>query len=377
MSAHWPRSLNPQIFVATLVLTACSGDDASSGTDTASTTSVDTTTTAGGTEGTATAGETDATTSGSASDTATGGTTTTAGTTTAGTTSAGTTSEGTTSEVTTSEGTSEGSTEGTTEGVTEGTTDDTTEGNTTEPDCVPSEEICNDADDDCNGIIDDVDVGMDGICDCLSIGIFGTQGANPSAEFQQWLEAQGTEVERIQTAGNVPLDEATLLKYDIVILDRLVRNYNPQEAALTAKWVESGGGLMSMTGYSGAVSDRDRPNSLIQPMGLAYNMSKGFFSGPITNFAAHPITEGLTSITFAGGLYIDITPDGIGDNKTIMTLPQGPVGVAQERLGGRLFVFGDEWVTFDSEWKNQPEIKKFWVQTLAFLGPQDSCVVPQ
>ena len=44
--------------------------------------------------------------------------------------------------------------------------------------------------------------------------------------------------------------------------------------------------------------------------------------------------------------------------------------------GSRLFIFGDEWIEFDSEWKNIPEIKKFWVQTLAWLGPKNSCLVP-
>ena len=60
-----------------------------------------------------------------------------------------------------------------------------------------------------------------------------------------------------------------------------------------------------------------------------------------------------------------------------MTLPQGPVGVVQDRGNGRLFMFGDEWVEFDSEWKNIPQIKQFWVQTLSFLGPKASCQVPQ
>lgn len=112
-------------------------------------------------------------------------------------------------------------------------------------------------------------------------------------------------------------------------------------------------------------------------MGLTYNASKGFFSGPITNFAPHPITMGLTSISFYGGLYVDIVEDGIGVNTTIMTLPQGPVGVVQDRISGTLFIFGDEWVEFDSEWMNIPQIKQFWVQVLAYIGPKESCLVPQ
>lgn len=243
--------------------------------------------------------------------------------------------------------------------------------------CVPSPEICDDIDNDCDDQIDNVDVGKDGICDCLNIALVGNQGANPSAEFQLWLEAQGTEVDRINTNPNEPLDKATLNKYDIIILDYLVRSYTVDEAMTTQTWVEAGGGLMSMTGFTNAQFAADRPNSLIKPMGLSYNTSKGFFSGPVTQFVAHPITMGLTSISFFGGLFIDIVNDGVGVNKTIMTLPQGPVGVVQDRKNGRLFIFGDEWVEFDSEWKNIPQIKQFWVQTLSWLGPKESCQVPQ
>ena len=77
------------------------------------------------------------------------------------------------------------------------------------------------------------------------------------------------------------------------------------------------------------------------------------------------------------GYVVDIVEDGIGVNTTIMTLPQGPVGVVQDRISGTLFIFGDEWVEFDSEWMNIPQIKQFWVQVLAYIGPKESCLVPQ
>jgi len=294
-----------------------------------------------------------------------------------GTTSLGTTS-GTTTDATTdatTDTTTDGTTNGTTDGTTDGTTtDDTT---TTGEDCVPAEEVCNEIDDDCDGFIDNVDVGMDGICDCLSIALVGNEGANPSAEFQAWLEAQGTQVDRINTNPNEPLDKATLEKYDIIILDWLVRGYTADEAAATKDWIENGGGLMSMTGHTNSQIVADRPNSLIKPMGLSYNTSKGFFSGPITSFTDHPINAGLTSVSFFGGLYVDIVDDGVGVNDSIMTLPQGPVGVVQDRVNGSLFIFGDEWVEFDSEWKNIPQIKQFWVQVLAYIGPKEFCLLPQ
>jgi len=294
-----------------------------------------------------------------------------------GTTSLGTTSDSTTDATTdtTTDATTDTTTDSTTDATTDGTTSDGT--TTTGGDCVPAEEVCNEIDDDCDGLIDNVDVGMDGICDCLSIALVGKQGANPSAEFQTWLEAQGTQVDRINTNPDEPLDKATLEKYDIIILDRLVRPYTEDEAAATKNWIENGGGLMSMTGYANNQAVAGRPNSLIKPMGLSYNTSKGFFSGPITSFTDHPINVGLTSVSFYGGLYVDMVDDGVGVNDPIMTLPQGPVGVVQDRLNGSLFIFGDEWVQFDSEWKNIPQIKQFWVQVLAYIGPKEFCLLPQ
>jgi uncharacterized membrane protein len=274
-------------------------------------------------------------------------------------------------------------------GDTSTSTDDSSTGDdtsTTEPECIPALEICNDLDDDCNNKIDDVDVGMDGVCDCLSIALVGNEGANPSSEFQTYLQDLGTTTVRINSVVmndiNDPLTPVVLDKYDIVIFDWLQRNYTPEEATHVRAWIEDGGGLMTMTGFTNVQYVADRPNAVISTMGLSYNTSKGFFSGPVTQFAPHPINMGLTSLTFAGGLYIDVVNDGVGVNTTIMTLNPGqqgvvPVGVVQDRVKGRLFVFGDEWVEFDSQWMNMPDIKQFWVQTLSFLGPKDSCVVPQ
>ena len=334
-------------------------------------------TTSGGSQGSQTGTTTDAPTTGetvSASGTDTGTTTNETSFSTDQMTG-GSTMEATISEsgTTGDDGTSSGSGSTTTTGG-ESTTDAES---STGPGCVPTEEVCNDIDDNCDDQIDNVDVGKDGICDCLSIALLGNQGANPSAEFQSWLEAQGTEVDRISINPAEVLDKATLNKYDIIVLDYLVRSYTVEEQAAVQTWVEAGGGMMAMTGFTNAPFVADRPNSLFQPMGLTYNTSKGFFSGPVTNFAPHEITKDLTSISFYGGLFVNIVEDGIGVNKVIMTLPQGPVGVVQDRGVGRLFMFGDEWIEFDSEWKNIPQIKQFWVQTLSFLGPKESCQVPQ
>jgi len=241
---------------------------------------------------------------------------------------------------------------------------------------VPSEEVCNHLDDDCNGVVDDIDVGGDGICDCLSIALFGNKGANPSSQFQAWLEAQGTQVDRI-SLSNEPITQELLDQYDIIILDWLLRTFTPEEAALLEAWVKGGGGLMSLTGHTNNNTVVERPNSLIAPMGLSYNSSAGFFNGPVTQWTQHPITNLVTSVSFYGGLFINVVDDGIGQNTVIGTLPPGPVAVAQERQDGKLFVFGDEWITFDSEWQQIPQIQQFWVNVLGWLSPLNYCTIPQ
>ena len=82
-------------------------------------------------------------------------------------------------------------------------------------------------------------------------------------------------------------------------------------------------------------------------------------------------------MSFYGGLYVDIVDDGVGVNEVVGTLPQGPVAVAQVRNAGKLFIFGDEWIEFDSEWQQIPEIQQLWVNILGWLSPQNFCVVPQ
>jgi hypothetical protein len=82
-------------------------------------------------------------------------------------------------------------------------------------------------------------------------------------------------------------------------------------------------------------------------------------------------------VTFLGGFYINVMDDGIGMSTVVATLPAGPVAVAQVRNDGKLFIWGDEWIEFDSEWQNIPQIKQLWVNILAYLSPANFCSVPQ
>lgn len=242
--------------------------------------------------------------------------------------------------------------------------------------CTPTTAVeteCNGLDDDCNGKIDDVDVGKDGICDCLRIGIVGSPGSNPSANFQGWLVARGTSVDRSHTAPTETFDAAFVAKYDVLIFDKLSRDYTAAEADALKVWVEAGGGFVSMTGYTDTPLDF-RANTLLAPIGLSYQ--PGLHSEPVTIFATHPVTAGLTSVTFLGGYLVGDSGGSGGTSTVIGSISAGPVAYAHERGKGRAVVWGDEWIEYDSEWQTLPEIEKLWVNLMSWLGPQDSCSVP-
>ena len=234
------------------------------------------------------------------------------------------------------------------------------------------ERTCNRLDDDCNGVVDDIDVGGDGLCDCLRIGVLGMPGTLASSSFQGWLEARGTTVTRIGL-DDTPLTAAQLAAFDVVVLDRLVREYTTDEAALLLAFVSGGGGLMSMTGYSGGGEDRLRPNGLLAGLGVEYIAE--LRSGPVTMFEPHPLTAMLTSVTFAGGYRVADLPGATSTRTVVARLTDGAAGVAIEQGEGRAFVWGDEWIQFDSEWSTMPEITRLWVNALSWLGPRDRCVV--
>ena len=303
-------------------------------------------------------------------------TTTLSGTTTATSTSGGT-SGGTSGEPSTS-GPSSTTAESTTGDASDESGDpplfDMGGGETTGSSCVPvadDEQTCDGIDDDCNGFVDDIDEGGDGICDCLAIALIGTPGGLASSQFQQWLIDRGSSADRIDPAV---VDATVLDAYDVVILDQLTREYTAAEATAFDTWVSEGGGLMSMTGHTASpVSAQQWPNSILGPMGLTYQGA--LLNGPVTNFEIHPISVGLTSVTFLGGF--EVVADNPAANDVVGTLPGGQVaGMAQERGSGKVFVWGDEWIEYDSEWASLPEITQLWVNIFEWITPVSLCTPP-
>jgi hypothetical protein len=215
--------------------------------------------------------------------------------------------------------------------------------------------------------------GAGGACSLLRIGIIGNPGANPSSDFQTFVKALGTSTARVNTMPTDTFDPALLAGFDVVILDRLARPYTAAEANTLRTWVEAGGGVVSMSGYANSAAPDFYANPLLAPFGLSYGGP--LISGPANNFVMHPTTAGLTSVTFAGGYEVTSTPVAGGTSTAIAGIGSTWIGYVHQRSMGRAFVWGDEWIEFDSEWSTMPQIKQLWVNVLTWVGPSGHCAL--
>jgi hypothetical protein len=256
--------------------------------------------------------------------------------------------------------------------------------------CIPTEvqEVsCDDVDNDCDGFVDNVDAALDGFCDCLNVGILGDTGFAPTANFVAWLQEQGTAVTRTNLAGNPGVVTPEFLAgYDVLLIDRIERPLSPEEAAAVEDFVKLGGsGLISLIGYNFDANDpgpeRDRANSVLNAFGLAYEgeylQTEG--TGVIPTFVDdHPVSMGILEVNYIGGL-VPVDNGAQGETVIFATVPGGDAGLAHQTAGdgGRVIAWGDEWLTFDSDWVGYADVQQFWSQMLGWVRPADICSTPR
>jgi hypothetical protein len=59
--------------------------------------------------------------------------------------------------------------------------------------------------------------------------------------------------------------------------------------------------------------------------------------------------------------------------------PTGDVALAVKDLGsGHIAMWGDEWITYDSEWQNlkDEQVERLWLNLFSWLSPANQCQVP-
>lgn len=236
-------------------------------------------------------------------------------------------------------------------------------------------EVCDGVDNDRNGIIDDVDEGGDGICDCLLIATLGSAGMWGDGDvFAAWLDAR-SDVGAVDLADQV-LTPELLAPYQVIVAqDMYGRDYTDAEATALREWIEDGGGLMTLTGYHVDSSERTNINQLLEPSGIQYDATPilaGSPTIPVTTWHEHPVSDSVMQVGVDRGYEV------VGDGEVIAE-EDGLVLLRATTLGaGKVLVWGDEWITYDSEWVENPQyqLERFWLNAIKWLTPEAECQVP-
>jgi hypothetical protein len=241
-----------------------------------------------------------------------------------------------------------------------------------------TETECDGLDNNQNGIIDDVDKGDDGICDCLKIATLGIKGKYGQGDvFANWL-ATRSDFGAVPLANQV-ITDALIAPYDVIVAQDLStkggvlggKGYTAAEAASMQAWLTAGGGLMTMVGYEDEYSVNN-VNQLLLPLGLSYGNNKILYDAAVAGWLIHPVTDGVSLIHIGNGYPVQ----GIG---TVIATESGHNVLQHHDVGaGRVLMWADEWITYDSEWVGNPQyqVELFWVNIIKYLSPPDICQVP-
>ena len=68
-----------------------------------------------------------------------------------------------------------------------------------------------------------------------------------------------------------------------------------------------------------------------------------------------------------------------GTSEIFATFENVNAGLAHQTAndGGRIIVWGDEWLTFDSDWQAFSDVEPLWVRFVDWARPQEICALPQ
>jgi hypothetical protein len=202
-------------------------------------------------------------------------------------------------------------------------------------------EVCDGVDNDDNGIIDDVDVNSDGVCDCLNVATIGEIGpwSNGGDVFKNWLTARSPN--GYVALGDQVLTDDLLKPFQVIVVlysatFTLYGNngqlpphhaFSDLEVAAFERWVRNGGGAMTTIGYAGdEYHEIENVNQLLAPLGMGYSKTKLDLGGYVKNWAPHELTTEVRNIFIDNGVEPD-GPNGISlawdqNNKVALQVTQ-------------------------------------------------------
>jgi hypothetical protein len=176
-----------------------------------------------------------------------------------------------------------------------------------------------------------------------------------------------------------PLTDSLLNQYDVVILQALqdqtgtarTWTYQASDIAALEKWVRAGGGIIAMSGYGLNSAEVNPLNQLLSFSGISYGTADTFarcpdtlcsctddsipFDNWQTTYADNPaITHDLKKVGIYHGRPVNCTGSDCQVFATDPSAGGSNVGVAQVVGNGRILAWGDEWVTYTSQWGLTP-----------------------
>jgi hypothetical protein len=238
-------------------------------------------------------------------------------------------------------------------------------------------ELCDGVDNDRNGTVDDVDVGNDGVCDCLLIATLGKAGGSGQGDvFGGWLDARSDN--GAADLADQTLTPELLARYQVIVAQDVhdQRAYSAAEIDALQRWVENGGGLLTLIGYAG-VEERTNANAILARFGLDYGAKpilprSGGKTVAVKTWVPHPVTTGVTSVGVDNGYEV-------GGDGTALASEGGFTLLRAKEVGrGHVLAWGDEWITYNTEWSSNAgyQVEPLWLNMIKWLTAAKVCQVP-
>lgn len=262
------------------------------------------------------------------------------------------------------------------------------------------------------------DGGAGCVCPPFNVVVMGKPGkwgavrnGDPPTALMDWLNSSSAGTARVDNfTDRKPLTSDFLATYDVIVLASLAEDsdvgpwwtFSADEIAAFRAWVEDGGGVISLSGYSSG-NEQAPSTQLLGFSGIEYKQDRvGDFvdwqicgcthSSTLTDWVrTDPLVAslgtGMTMVGFEGGHSI-IAP---ADAHVAATVQGLPVLVGKVAGKGRVLAFGDEWITYTSQWsgvgnpsttdpsckgflpQDKYQIAQFWFNMIRWAQPASTC----
>ncbi len=266
-------------------------------------------------------------------------------------------------------------------------------------------------------------VGCDGGdgCSCppLNVAVLGKPGkwgANPNGDpdtaLQDWLNSSSAGTARVDNfTDRVTLTPDFLATYNVIILASLSDDsntgpwwsYSADEIAAFQAWIQNGGGVIALTGYASG-NEMAPDNQLIGFSGITYNddgvwgtctdwticnctHSNTLSDWIRTDPVIANLSTGVTLVGYENGHSINAPADA-----HVAATVSGSNALVGKIVGkGRVLAFGDEWITYTSQWtgagdpsstdpscqgelpQDKYQIAQFWYNMIRWSQPASDC----